>query len=500
MNPLKANLSAFYKCRPLPYWCLFSIVMGLIVIFGRYLSIRVLGHSHYYLSSYLLSPCFFGAIVANTQFEILSKPFTFCLPGHRWMPRQVVFTAGIIINCVFALLIVLTVPLGSIGGVLQCLISALLTGMAFYLLGAGLAAIPARYVWIPIFLAYFLLSYPGIHLFLDRLILFHPLLALAIATPIILLAWKLLGNPEFARNHCGRFCLGFGNIFNPRAVRHLARERFMSQKTKTAPATTERGVKRFFLSIMKRFPYLSASRTAMGALCSLELEVGAGDRVVVGIWALALLIPTIFLGYSTHVFIQNIMLFVIPFTIPFVGANFPTPFFSSLLLPTGRRGRFVQGITISVAFTYTVFILIVLQGFVSHALHPFLPALQLHGNTVLHHPIELRLLYLLLILTPVLQTVLLIGKNSLRLAVIICGLIMGFGGYFLFPLMSHSSAPAIIVTMIVVANAVNFALIAFCCFRCDLVGDGAGILSRFGGLFQRYSGRIYRTERRRKRV
>jgi len=412
------------------------------------------------------------------------------------MPRQVVFTAGIIINCVFALLIVLTIPLGSIGEVLQCLISALLTGMVFYLLGAGLATIPALYGWIPIFLAYFLLSYPGIHLFLDRLILFHPLLALAIATPIMLLTWKALGSHSLARNRCGKFCQGFGNIFNPRFVQLLIRERFMSQKTKTAPAITERGVERFFLSLMERFPFLSASRTAIGALYTLAAAMSVG----VGIVVLALLIFAILMvGYSTDVFMQNIMLFVIPFA----GASLPAPFFSSLLLPNGRRGRFVQGITISVAYTVTVFILAVLLGVVSHALHPFLPALQFHGNSYLYHPLDLRLLCLPLIIVPVLQTVLLIGKNSLRPTMIICGFLfmfIGFVCFSLFPLMSYSSAPAIIVTIIVVANAVNFALIAFCCFRCDLVGDGAGILGRLGGLFQRYSGRIYGMERRRKRV
>ena len=47
---------------------------------------------------YLVLSFFWGLLTTVLQKEILTKPVSFCLPGHREIPRQFIFRIGFVVN------------------------------------------------------------------------------------------------------------------------------------------------------------------------------------------------------------------------------------------------------------------------------------------------------------------------------------------------------------------------------------------------------------------
>ena len=45
---------------------------------------------------YLLTSFIAGVIIGNIQLAVLSKPMSFCLPGHPHVPRKLIFISGIV--------------------------------------------------------------------------------------------------------------------------------------------------------------------------------------------------------------------------------------------------------------------------------------------------------------------------------------------------------------------------------------------------------------------
>ena len=46
---------------------------------------------------------FFGQMITVIQIDILSKPFTFCLPNNNKIPRQIIFLIGIGIAAIYSI-------------------------------------------------------------------------------------------------------------------------------------------------------------------------------------------------------------------------------------------------------------------------------------------------------------------------------------------------------------------------------------------------------------
>ena len=103
--------------------------------------------------------CFLlGLLVATVQMETSSKPFSFCLPGHRDAVRRLVFLVGLVVSLAFLLICIALLASPSFAGPLSRSItppewlilvlgSYFCASVAAYLLGAGVAFSVCRCTW-----------------------------------------------------------------------------------------------------------------------------------------------------------------------------------------------------------------------------------------------------------------------------------------------------------------------------------------------------------------
>ena len=105
MKILIANLKHFYQCRSV-WWfylplCLILIPMLLLwrnIIsklsdFGITIELGYLG----LFGILALLPFCLGFLTADLQRTVLAKPFSFCMPNHRSVPRRLMLVVGVVV-------------------------------------------------------------------------------------------------------------------------------------------------------------------------------------------------------------------------------------------------------------------------------------------------------------------------------------------------------------------------------------------------------------------
>ena len=91
MSILTANLKHLYQRRGV--WLWYLVIMCQIPMIYSFFLARDGRYLGYLVLSFLS-----GAIAASIQKEILSKPFSFCLPGHNEIPRRFILWVGVVLN------------------------------------------------------------------------------------------------------------------------------------------------------------------------------------------------------------------------------------------------------------------------------------------------------------------------------------------------------------------------------------------------------------------
>jgi hypothetical protein len=153
-----------------------------------------------------LSILIFGEIIAMVQIDVLSKPFSFCLPNHNKIPRKIIFIFGILLTLILTVLALLFSQLNEPG---YLIVMIPVISLTFYLLAICI-----------IFL--FLIHEPIKYLILGAVLFFIPFTLLVFVqkdfivtssnfTPynifpflfsslfFTVVAWKMLGNTSLKR-------------------------------------------------------------------------------------------------------------------------------------------------------------------------------------------------------------------------------------------------------------------------------------------------------------
>ena len=92
MRTTIANLKHLYQCRPFwAFYFLFLVWVWSLADAGSG------GKSFFWVVNFNA-----GLGLGLLQQEILSRPFAFCLPGYRPVPRRMIFIFGIILNLILS--------------------------------------------------------------------------------------------------------------------------------------------------------------------------------------------------------------------------------------------------------------------------------------------------------------------------------------------------------------------------------------------------------------
>jgi len=386
MRILIANLKLLHQCRKL--WLVYPVLTGIMLIWwlmGIFDISQSLG----------LGMCLFinlpaGFIVGIVTTETLVKPFTYCLPAHRDVPRRVIFLVGIGAN-----LLVSWLAIGRHGlsiwdapGRMTGLFAA---GLVAYLLGV---LIPQAWTKKERWGSVCIIAVPTVvygrwpdaaHSLLVRMPGVFAIVGLIVSA---IVWWQLRGDAR-ARVLCGLPIYGLADSskLHKLKVKRIQQMQYTQQEGDALASSVES----LFLERMKSAPVSSAARHAWG---SLYLAFGP----ILARWKVALfsnLLITAILAYQARPQDMDLSdssgLWMVGPVLCFLTILLPVPIRSSMLLPVGRRERFFSALAVVGASAMLILAVLLFAVTFASVLHGVAPAFfgRLEGGGSLVLPFAL---------------------------------------------------------------------------------------------------------------
>ena len=424
MRVLLANLKHFYQRRGL--WIAY-VGLTIVAWFMVQWVLPAPGQGSGIFGGFLVCSFLWGLLVATTQMETTSRPFSFCLPGHRDAVRRLVFLAGLVVSLAFLVIFAVLLESPSVIGpwefyvappglLILLKISYFCASMTAYLLGAGVAfslihgggsalglitlvvALGAMFdVFTPI-------QYPLLH---------WPVAVIALALAVGLTGWWWLGRRAWFRRRCGRPWIGFFDPWDRRQAQRF-RSLYATRFIKNIPPAWDR----YFQGVIGRRPLSDPGKYAWGTLYTTCVLVGPQWK---GILALAL----VWLAFGGY-FPAAAPMFM--GFLPLMTAGFlQSPLGTVLLVAGGRKERFFATVALILGFSAVWVLLFGVVVGLTHLLAPVVPAVTVRGYTLSLHAISFQVVWIPLVLVPVVglvQTLFCRKPVSLALSIMLVTTIM----------------------------------------------------------------------------
>jgi hypothetical protein len=400
MSILTANLKHLYQRRgmwlvyPLLGTVAFIYIMDPKAVEGYYIGFAAL-------------PFFIGLLVTLPQIEVLSKSFSYCLPGHCRFFRRYVFYIGIAAGVLCSMMLVTYPELYGVP-LLLVVCSAFFAGLTFYMAGVTVAMVGTKAMLVFVLLPLIgLVGRYDLDMLLERIIIGNvfPVVLVGILSSIAM--WFWLGRPGLARRYCAGPRTGFLGLFN--------KERFMWRENARAKTRQERSkehprpwVEKWFLERMNKYDYRGPGRYFWGALYSTSAFAVSGWE------GLLLFLPVvmIMIGYTGAFGV--FALIIMPAQVAIVRE---APVYSTMLISGGRHRRYTTTLWLAVTDAVLVCIATLVISGLSILLAKFMPTFALGGKTFSFRYIDPRVAIVPLLLLPFVSTMQLIFHRMFFLLV-----------------------------------------------------------------------------------
>jgi len=413
---------------------------------------------------------FLGYFVAVMLKETLVKPFTFCLPGHRYLPRRMLFVFGTTISVLLGL-IFLRYP-GLIAGrgwaaAGAAVWEATCLAMIFFLLAVVLAwRLPGGGAWaIPIIFTWRMWSD------LERGLADRMGEHAVILTPVVIVAvwlvWHYLQPDRQARRLCGTSFLAPHESLNRTKVERYRRHAKLQQQRS---ALLDGLLSVLLLPLMRRLPGTSTIRYLWGEC------VAAASRLLVAttrslvFYSLFMVVLIMGLGYhpiavNDSWILSTNLIFLVPCI---AGLAVIIPIFSTRLLPAGRRQRMWAGVSVGLLGALLSVGLAGIFHLISQAVEQWLPVLHIMGRDLVYEATDPRFIYLPLLILPVCYGFQLIFERwstipqTIVLIILACWMLFSAPGL-------RPEGPWTVASVLLVFWGAYFALVGYFCRGEDLV-------------------------------
>ncbi len=452
MTILQANLKHLYQRKG--FW-----LMGLVLGFFTVINIIVLAESvltdrekNFFLL--FASWMYIAAIFTSAlQVEILTRPFSWTLPGHAGIPAKFLFCIGISVS-LFWSVVFLFYPAPTVARLLLSSVSMFFAGTIIYWLGAWVVF---RFQnWVGTVALFLLLLFGGS--FLDADSLFEYVIVEGWFAVILLgglvnfLAWRHWSRPGMARRHCGQTWLGAFDPWNKARMSEFNQAR-LAQKNKAIPAVLPY-VERFFLD---RITDRTGPNTAQYIWGGLYRSFGliALQRKSFIQFCLVMLPILCFLGYMGA---GTNIIFIMPV---FGVINMRLHVRSTLLISGGRTERFWSALSVAAVTTLLATGIVTFMAALTLPLQAIMPELTIKGQSFVYRAMEMKLFFIPLCMMPVTLTIALVFYKYPRLMMAVVMLIFIFAmqvSMFLKILPIHPKDPGPIHIIIIIT------LILLCCW------------------------------------
>ena len=395
MTPLDANLKHLYQRRALWFWYAWAALMSFPVAMG-FLHAKAFRHGAA-IAAVLACSILSGLLLGSIQREILCKPFSFCLPGHREIPRKFLLATGLPLNSLSGLCLAAYLGFGGLGG-LTVSIAAACVGMAVFMsttMSVIATSAFAQFVgFLPLVVIGTVLS--GLHVVAEQYLLQHQALAMLVGVAVSWLAWLRLASPGLGRKLCGGAAPSILEAMNFRKAQRY-RQQMHAQRVEGRQADSGSAILRFALRRMRRFTALSTARFAVGSMY--EPVSGINTDIVLRTLLPLALVTVFFCYYPSQPYLGSMsaVVFVLPVV---MGMQVRLPATPRLFLPAGRRERFIASVGVVVACALVGTLLALAWGQTAHLLAPLLPQFTIKGITFACRPPNLSMAVLPLVFMP----------------------------------------------------------------------------------------------------
>ena len=465
MSILAANLKHFYQRRAAWLWSLMILCLIPMVCSVRSKPERYLG--------YLFISCLMGQMVGSFQKEILSKPFSFCLPGHNGIPRRFIVWVGLVVNGMLGFVFIFHLGLG-FPSVFLVVLAGATAGMMVYLLCAGLMLFNLEknklgWFLMPItFYGYF----SKWDLVVQEVIVTSPLIATSLGLLSCWLIWRWLGTESLRRKYCGKTVIGMFDGWNKEKMSKVRQAR-LAERDKKKPGFIKisSDVERFFISRISGATTDSLRPYVWGGLYKTFGMMISQRRQGLMKSFLFILPALCLLGYMGPG--RHFIFFMPGIIVTSMSLNVR----SSLLISGSRRERFWSALTLAATTAMLITIAAVLFAMATHLLERIMPQLSVKGHELTFSSMNMDVCLVPLVMIPVALIIgLVVQKNRVLKMVLIMIL---FQILFVFSMFKKPES----MNWLVQIGPVYVMIIFLCCWglfvavlrrismRCCLVGQ-----------------------------
>ena len=394
MSILAANLKHLYQRRVAWFWCVLILCQTPMILMPPFLTKfdRYLG--------YLIASLLMGILAGGLQKDVLIKPFSFCLPGHRHIARPFVFwiggTVNLILGCVFFGYSRLGFPY-----VLLVVLAGGFVGMIVYFYGVyiGFQVLPTPAGGIiPLFV--FGAVFFKWDVAVQKVVINQPLVVILVSALICVWVWRLLGRDFLARKYCGKLVMGmFDDCKRVQKYRHAQANRNLTE----AKAKLSEKIHRFFLGKMNQYDFLSRGSYIWGNLYMVFGKYFGYWQMknVLGFWATIIFLVLFFgfMGPSENNKRMIGFLFIVPALCMCSLDLIP---YRTMLFPAGRRDKYCSTLILSAVLTLLAGLLVLAMTGISVFLETMLPEFSFRGGPILsYYGMDIGDFYIYLLFVPI---------------------------------------------------------------------------------------------------
>ena len=400
MGTMGVNLRQLYQ-RPVAwFWYLFALSQSftfmMILTDGN-------GAGNGAIMSYLIAVVVFAFVAGSLQVDILSKPFSYTLPGHKLIPRKFIVSVGVCVS-LFVSLVFIFYPGLSMREALLSFVAAACFAFAIYILIASGSLIirnegSSGWLSLVVFVGAFYLGGP---VFFESAIVKHPFAVIIPSVCVSVLLIVRVGNVDLGRRFCGQMYLGVLNSFNIAKAKRY-REYRLAEKMEAKGLQDHVVGEAFFTEHMRSSHSSSVARSVWGslyasfALFRLNTLRGFVSPFLMCVFA------ALFYGYFASVSSSAPFKMVnLIFFAPLIAASLlPLPICYSGYVPAGRKERFWASLVYAAAITAVVTCVMSLLAYSSLIIAPYMPSITYKGMDLSFCHMDPGLFYLSIIVMPI---------------------------------------------------------------------------------------------------
>jgi hypothetical protein len=451
-------------------WFGYLIILSMVPMALLPIWFTKLGLKHDRYLGFLLVSFWTGVFVGNMQKDVLTKPFSFCLPGHRRIPKLFIFWIGGVVNlilgCVFLLHSGLSFPY-----VLMIILAGGFVGMILYFYGVCCTLFELRMLlggilpW----------SALGAIIFfkwdkvVQNMIISWPIPTILVSGLGCVWFWRLLDGDFLARRHCGEL------VFDGFSTSLKAQKYLQTQADRNLTITKVKFFERlhkFFLHRMNRYEFLGKGRYVWGNFY-MALGRGFGTWQMKDVLASCALISflVLFFGFVGKGEGVNLLFVILALGVLCLDL---LPY-RSMLFPAGRSEKYFSTLISAVIITFLAGVLTLALTGISVLLETLLPEFGSKADLLSYHGMDIGQFYIFLLVIPIaLSCAVAFPRNLIVKILLVIVFMQGWiisAGMLKQPLIDVIG-PVGVVGLVALCWIGFLVVLHYVCMRRSLVGQG----------------------------